>query len=114
MSATRIGSHDYQRQVGFFSFAQSIAANPEAEAEQTKLYLNRNGVRVDAEYLESNIVLSITKLRRLPAFASLFPSPVESCSQSARLLHLASDQLSKQRDIYYRHSGTLGRMRCSE
>lgn len=48
---TRIGSHDYQTQVGFFNFAQTIAANPGAEAEQTKSYLNRNGVQVDDDYL---------------------------------------------------------------
>ena len=50
-NATRIGRHDYQMQVGFFNFARTIAANPGAEAEQTKLYLNRNGVQVDDDFL---------------------------------------------------------------
>jgi hypothetical protein len=50
-NTTRIGSHDYQTQVGFFNFAQTIAANPGAEAEQTKVYLNRNGVQVDDDFL---------------------------------------------------------------
>src|SRR5262245_46092497 len=50
-NATRIGSHYYQTQVGFFNFAQTIAANPGAEAEQTKVYLNRNGVQVDDDFL---------------------------------------------------------------
>jgi len=48
---TRIGRHDYQMQVGFFNFASTIAANPGAEAEQTKVYLNRNGVQVDDDFL---------------------------------------------------------------
>jgi hypothetical protein len=48
---TRIGSHDYQTQVGFFNFAQTIAARPGAEAEQTKVYLNSNGVQVDDDFL---------------------------------------------------------------
>lgn len=50
-NATRIGSHDYQTQVGFFNFAQTIAANPGAEAEQTKAYLDQNGVQVDDDFL---------------------------------------------------------------
>ncbi len=50
-NTTRIGSHDYQTQVGFFNFAQTIAANPGAEAEQTKVYLNQNGVQVDDDFL---------------------------------------------------------------
>ncbi len=50
-NATRIGQHDYQTQIGFFNFAQTIAANPGAEAEQTKAYLNRNGVQVDDDFL---------------------------------------------------------------
>lgn len=48
---TRIGRHDYQTQVGFFNFAQTIAANPGAEAEQTRAFLDRNGVRVDDDFL---------------------------------------------------------------
>ena len=48
---TRIGRHDYEMQVGFFNFARTIAANPGAEAEQTKLYLNGNGVQVDEDFL---------------------------------------------------------------
>ena len=48
---TRIGRHDYQTQVGFFNFAQTIAANPGAEAEQTKTYLNRKNVQVDDDFL---------------------------------------------------------------
>jgi hypothetical protein len=51
MNVTRIGSHDYQTQVGVFNFAQTIAANPGAEAEQTKIYLNHNGVLVDDDFL---------------------------------------------------------------
>lgn len=51
MNVTHIGSHDYQTQVGIFNFAQTIAANPGAEAEQTKIYLNRNGVQVDDDFL---------------------------------------------------------------
>jgi hypothetical protein len=50
-NATRIGSHEYQTQVGFFNFAQTIAANPGAEAEQTRIYLNRNSVQVDDDFL---------------------------------------------------------------
>jgi hypothetical protein len=50
-NATRIGRHDYQVQVGFFNFGRTIAANPGAEAEQTKVYLNRNGVQVDDDFL---------------------------------------------------------------
>lgn len=49
--AVHIGSHDYQAQVGFFNFARTIAANPGAEAEQTKLYLNGHGVQVDDDFL---------------------------------------------------------------
>lgn len=48
---TRIGLHDYQTQVGIFNFAQAIAANPGAEAEQTRAFLSRNGVRVDEDFL---------------------------------------------------------------
>ena len=48
---TRIGTYDYQTQVGFFNFASTIASNPGAEAEQTKRYLNSNGVQVDDEFL---------------------------------------------------------------
>lgn len=51
VNVTRIGNHDYQTQVGFFNFAQTIAANPGAEAEQTKIYLNHNGVHVDDDFL---------------------------------------------------------------
>jgi hypothetical protein len=50
-NVTRLGSHDYQTQVGIFNFAQTIAANPGAEAEQTKIYLNRNGVQVGDDFL---------------------------------------------------------------
>ena len=48
---TRIGKHDYQTQVGFFNFAQTITANPGAEAEHTKAYLNRIGVQVEDDFL---------------------------------------------------------------
>jgi hypothetical protein len=48
---TRIGTHDYQTQVGFFNFAAMIAANPGAEAEQTRAYLNRLGVKVDDDFV---------------------------------------------------------------
>lgn len=50
-NATRIGNHDYQTQVGFFNFARTIAANPGAEAEHTKVHLNRNGGQVDDDFL---------------------------------------------------------------
>ena len=48
---TRIGRHDYETQVGIFNFAQTIAANPGAEAEQTRAFLSRSGVRVDDDFL---------------------------------------------------------------
>ncbi|MFN2492303.1 MAG: nuclear transport factor 2 family protein [Pyrinomonadaceae bacterium] len=48
---TRIGNHDYQTNVGFYSFAQTIAANPGAEAEQTKTFFNKNGLKADEDYL---------------------------------------------------------------
>lgn len=48
---TRIGRHDYQTQVGIFNFAQAIAANPGAEAEQTRSFLSRSGLRVDDDFL---------------------------------------------------------------
>ena len=35
-NVTRVGNYDYQTQVGFFNFAQTIAANPGAEAEQRR------------------------------------------------------------------------------
>jgi hypothetical protein len=50
-NVTRIGNHDYATQLGFFNFTQTIAANPGAEAEQTKAYLNRNGVQVDDDFV---------------------------------------------------------------
>lgn len=50
-TATRIGNHDYQTNVGFFNFAQTIASNPGAEAEQTKALLNRNGLQADDDFL---------------------------------------------------------------
>ena len=50
-NATRIGNHDYQKNVGIFNFAQTIAANPGAEAEQTKAFLNKNGLQVDDDFL---------------------------------------------------------------
>ncbi|MBA2731392.1 MAG: nuclear transport factor 2 family protein [Acidobacteria bacterium] len=50
-NATRIGNHDYQTNVGFFNFAQTIAANPGAEAEQTRTFLNNNGLQVDDDFL---------------------------------------------------------------
>jgi ketosteroid isomerase-like protein len=49
--ATRLGEHDYQTNVGFFNFAQTIAANPGAEAEQTKAFLDQKGMKVDDDYL---------------------------------------------------------------
>ena len=49
-NVTRIGNHDYATQLGFFNFAERIATNPGAEAEQTKAYLNRNGVQVDDDF----------------------------------------------------------------
>jgi ketosteroid isomerase-like protein len=50
-NATRIGEHDYQTNVGLFNFAQTIAANPGAEAEQTKAFLEKNGLNVNDDYL---------------------------------------------------------------
>jgi hypothetical protein len=47
---TRIGKYDYQTSVGLFNFAQSIAANPGAEAEKTKAYLNGLGLTVDGQF----------------------------------------------------------------
>ena len=63
-NATRIGSHDYQTQVGFFNFAQTIAANPEAEAEQTKVYLNSNGRQVDDDFLVARYARIASEDRR--------------------------------------------------
>ena len=63
-NAKRIGSHDYQTQLGFFNFAQTIAANPEAEAEQTKIYLNRNGVQVDDDFLVARYARIASKDKR--------------------------------------------------
>ena len=50
-NATRLGAHDYQTDVGFFNFAQTIAANPGAEAEKTKAFLDQKGLKVDDDYL---------------------------------------------------------------
>ena len=50
-NATRLGEHDYQTNVGFFNFAQTIAANPGAEAEQTKAFFDQKGLKVDDDYL---------------------------------------------------------------
>jgi uncharacterized protein (TIGR02246 family) len=50
-NATRLGDHDYQTNVGFFNFAQTIAANPGAEAEHTKAFLDRKGLKVEDDYL---------------------------------------------------------------
>lgn len=50
-NATRLGEHDYQTNVGFFNFSQTIAANPGAEAEQTRAFLDRKGLKVDDDYL---------------------------------------------------------------
>lgn len=48
---TRVGNYDYQTDVGFFNFAQTIAANPGAEAEKTKAFLENNGLKVDDDFL---------------------------------------------------------------
>ena len=48
---TRIGNYDYQTDIGFFNFAQTIAANPGAEAEKTKAFLENNGLKVDDDFL---------------------------------------------------------------
>lgn len=48
---TRIGDYDYQTDVGFFNFAQTIAANPGAEAEKTKAFLESNGLKIDDDFL---------------------------------------------------------------
>jgi len=61
---TRIGRHDYQTQVGFFNFAQAIAANPGAEAEQTRAFLRRNGVRVDDDLLVARYARVASEDRR--------------------------------------------------
>ncbi|HVF87578.1 MAG TPA: nuclear transport factor 2 family protein [Pyrinomonadaceae bacterium] len=49
--ATRLGEHDYQTNLGVFNFAQTIAANPGAEAEQTRAFLDGKGLKVDDDYL---------------------------------------------------------------
>ena len=51
INPTRLGNHDYQTNLGFFNFTQTIAANPGAEAEQTKALLDRKGLKVDEDYL---------------------------------------------------------------
>jgi len=48
---TRIGNYDYQTNIGFFNFAQTIAANPGAEAEKTKAFLEQNGLNVNDDFL---------------------------------------------------------------
>jgi uncharacterized protein (TIGR02246 family) len=50
-NATRLGAHDYQTNLGFFNFAQTIAANPGAEAEHTKTFLDQKGLKVDDDFL---------------------------------------------------------------
>lgn len=51
INPTRLSNHDYQTNVGFFNFAQAIASNPGAEAEQTKAFLDRNGLKVDGDFM---------------------------------------------------------------
>jgi ketosteroid isomerase-like protein len=48
---TRIGTYDYETSVGFFNFAERVAANPGAEADHTKTLLEKNGLNVDDELL---------------------------------------------------------------
>jgi|GEM_PF-1191720 len=48
---TRIGDYDYQTDVGFFNFGQTIAANPGAEAEKTKAFLESKGLKIDDDFL---------------------------------------------------------------
>lgn len=48
---TRLGSFDYQTDIGVYNFAERIAANPGAEPEVTKALFDRNGLKVDDDYL---------------------------------------------------------------
>jgi uncharacterized protein (TIGR02246 family) len=50
-NATQLGEHDYQTNVGFFNFAERIAQSPGAEAEHTKAFLEKNGLKVDDDFL---------------------------------------------------------------
>jgi hypothetical protein len=69
-NATRLGEHDYQTNVGFFNFAQTIAANPGAEAEQTKAFLDGKGLKVDDDYLVARYarIVDTEKRRELILF----------------------------------------------
>lgn len=48
---TRLGNFDYQTDVGVYNFAERIVANPGAEPEVTKALFDRNGLKVDDDYL---------------------------------------------------------------
>jgi len=51
VNPTRLGNFDYQTDVGVYNFAERIAANPGAEPEVTKALFDRNGLKVDDDYL---------------------------------------------------------------
>jgi hypothetical protein len=63
-NVTRIGNHDYTTQLGFFTFAQGIAANPGAEADQTKAYLDRMGVQVNDDFLIARYARAVGEDKR--------------------------------------------------
>ncbi|HEX8248377.1 MAG TPA: nuclear transport factor 2 family protein [Pyrinomonadaceae bacterium] len=48
---TRLGNFDYQTDIGVYNFAERIAANPGAEPEVTKALFDRNGLKVEDDYL---------------------------------------------------------------
>jgi uncharacterized protein (TIGR02246 family) len=48
---TRLGNFDYQTDIGVYNFAERIAANPGAEPEVTKALFDRNGLKVDEDFL---------------------------------------------------------------
>jgi uncharacterized protein (TIGR02246 family) len=51
INPTRLGSFDYQTDVGIYNFAERIAQNPGAEAEFTKALLDKNNLKADDDFL---------------------------------------------------------------
>lgn len=47
----KLGSFDYQTDVGIYNFAERIASNPGAEAEHTKKMLDKNGLKADDNFM---------------------------------------------------------------
>jgi pimeloyl-ACP methyl ester carboxylesterase len=55
----KLGRHEYQQDVGLYDFAESAKANPRAEAERTKDYLEGQGLKIEGDMVSARFARAV-------------------------------------------------------